>query len=324
MENSHFIHAYHLNKSGKTQALTPDNNTTLPEPKEGYYWLHMCALSTDTREYLENNTDLEPIVIDAMLAEETRPRTLVKDNGVLVILRAVNLYEGEDPEDMISIQMWIDENKVITTRRRDIKAIDDIVDFIQQRKGPTDPSEFLTMITDRVFGRMEPFFDDLEDCISKAEERLATGKHGQISEDVAIARKRTAIFIRNVTPQKTLLETLLKADLKWLKQENKEHLVESHDRVTRYVEELNELRDRSQILNEEINNAHARRLNGITYIFSVAATIFLPLGFLTGVMGINIGGMPGLESSSGFWIFTSLCIVIIIVQVALFKKLKWF
>ena len=79
MENSHFIHAYHLNKSGKTQALTPDNNTTLPEPKQGYYWLHMCALSADTREYLENNTDLEPIVIDAMLAEETRPRTLVKD-----------------------------------------------------------------------------------------------------------------------------------------------------------------------------------------------------------------------------------------------------
>jgi zinc transporter len=284
----------------------------------------MCALSAETRDYLENNTDLELIVIDAMLAEETRPRALVKDDGALVNLHAMNLYEGEEPEDMISIQIWIDEKKVITTRRRDIKAIDDIVECIQQQKGPVDPSEFLTMITDRVYERMEPFCDELEDCISIAEEKLATGKYSRISEDVAIARKRTAIFIRNVTPQKTLLETLLNADLGWLKEESKEHLVESHDRVTRYTEELYELRDRSQILSEEINNAHARRLNGITYIFSVAATIFLPLTFLTGIMGINIGGMPGLESSLAFWVFTSLCIVIIIVQVALFKKLKWF
>jgi len=116
MENSHFIHAYHLNKSGKTQALTPDNNTTLPEPKQGYYWLHMCALSADTREYLENNTDLERLSLTPCWRRKLVPALSSRINGVLVILRAINVYEGEDPEDMISIQMWIDEDKVITVK----------------------------------------------------------------------------------------------------------------------------------------------------------------------------------------------------------------
>lgn len=94
--------------------------------------------------------------------------------------------------------------------------------------------------------------------------------------------------------------------------------------VTRYVEELSELRERSQILNDEINNAHGRRLNDITYIFSVVATVFLPLGFLTGLLGVNVGGVPGLEYDNGFWVFVGLCALIVIIQVALFKRLKWF
>lgn len=171
---------------------------------------------------------------------------------------------------------------------------------------------------------MEPFFVDLEDRISRAEELLASGRHDEITDDAALVRKRTAIFSRYVTPQKVLLETLLKAEFDWFSEENREHLVESLDRVTRYVEELQELRERSQILSDELNSAHGRRLNDITYIFSVAATIFLPLSFLTGLMGINVGGMPGVDSGDAFWAFSGLCVLIVAVQVFVFKKWKWF
>jgi zinc transporter len=304
--------------------LNPDEDIDFSSRDDSYTWIHMCALHPETRRFLENDADLDPIIIDALLAEETRPRSLIKEDGMLVILRAMNLYEGRDPEDMISIRIWIDDKKVITTRRRDIKAIVDIVGFMETGNAPPGPGDFLIMITDRVFERMEPFFTDLEDCISKAEELLASGNDKEISGDASLARKRTAIFMRYVAPQKMVLEALLKAEFKWLKEESKEHLVESLDRVTRYVEELHELRDRSQILNDEINNAHGRRLNDITYIFSVAATIFLPLSFLTGLLGINVGGVPGIDSGNAFWLFTGLCTAIIVSQVIIFRKLKWF
>jgi zinc transporter len=66
------------------------------------------------------------------------------------------------------------------------------------------------------------------------------------------------------------------------------------------------------------------RLNRIADLFSVAATIFLPLSFLTGLMGINIGGMPGIEHQWAFWLFTAMCIGLVVVQIALFRKKKWF
>ena len=323
MTNNHLIYGYHIEPEKEPEKLEIEKLDSV-KSKKGYDWLHMCALEEKTREFLEEKTDLEPVIIDALMDEETRPRALIKGDGALIILRAVNLQEGEDPEDMISIRMWIDDDKIISTRKRDIKAINDIIDLINLGEPPATTGDFLVTITDRLYARMEPYFIDMEDRISKAEELVALGKANDVSQDISIARKRAAIFTRYVTPQKTLLGNLLKTDFKWLNDEHKEHLNESKEMVIRYVEELQEIRDRSQILNDELNNEHGRRLNNITYIFSVAATIFLPLGFLTGLMGINIGGMPGVESGDAFWIFTGICALIIVVQVALFKKLKWF
>lgn len=60
------------------------------------------------------------------------------------------------------------------------------------------------------------------------------------------------------------------------------------------------------------------------YILSVIAAIFLPLGFLTGLLGINVGGIPGADNPYAFWIFIAMLTTLTTGQIALFKALKWF
>jgi zinc transporter len=60
------------------------------------------------------------------------------------------------------------------------------------------------------------------------------------------------------------------------------------------------------------------------YVLSVISAIFLPLGFLTGLFGINIGGIPGVEDPNAFWVFSGILVVIVSVQIWIFKKLGWF
>ena len=180
MADNFFIHAFGLGPNGHGEILKREELPDLSQMKGGYAWLHMCAFENSTRDYFENHAALDPIIIDAMLARETHPRALLKDDGALVILRAMNLHEDNDPEDMISLRIWIDSNRIITTRRQDIKSIDDIVESIQNGDGPATPGDFLTMITDRVFERMEPFFIGLE-----AEEVLASGDD-DVAEDASM------------------------------------------------------------------------------------------------------------------------------------------
>ena len=79
-------------------------------------WLHLCAINPKTRQWLETETDIDQSMIEAMLAEDTRPRALIRDDEMLVNIRGMNLLDPDNQECMISIRMWFKDNVVITTR----------------------------------------------------------------------------------------------------------------------------------------------------------------------------------------------------------------
>ena len=68
----------------------------------------------------------------------------------------------------------------------------------------------------------------------------------------------------------------------------------------------------------------SEQLNQRTYVLSVVAAIFLPLGFLTGLLGINVGGIPGADSPLGFVVFSGILILIVGVQLWYFIRKGWF
>jgi len=323
MEHTKPCCSFAISSDGTATGLTdlPAFNVA---PETAYVWTHLHVRQQDAREWLEEEAKLDASVVTAMLAEDTRPRAVIKDGSVMIIFRAMNLHEEESPEEMISLRMWIDERRVITTSIRDIKAIEEIHESITKGESPTSPAAFLRSVTSRMFARMEPFLEELEDNIAAAEERIVSGSDTDLCDGMFTMRKRLAIFRRYVTPQRTVLRKLHEHSIPCLCSEQQQHLGEEFDRVTRYVEELEELAARMQILNEEVRNSHAERLNRLAYVFSVVATVFLPLGFLTGLLGINVGRIPGVEHPYAFWNFTALCVVLGGGLSVIFKELRWF
>jgi len=59
------------------------------------------------------------------------------------------------------------------------------------------------------------------------------------------------------------------------------------------------------------------------YALTLVATIMLPLGFLAGLLGVNVGGMPGADTSWAFWAVCAMLAAVTIFEVWLFKRLKW-
>jgi len=59
------------------------------------------------------------------------------------------------------------------------------------------------------------------------------------------------------------------------------------------------------------------------YVLSVVAAIFLPLTFVTGLLGMNVGGLPGLESPVGFAWSIVIMIVTGICLALFFRWKKW-
>jgi len=259
-----------------------------------------------------------------LLADETRPRVLPVGEGVLLILRGVNLNDNASPEDMVSIRLWVDPYRIISLQRRKLKAVGDLAGNIETGQGPADSPDFITMLIGLLFARMAPAVTSLGEEMDDIEEDVLDGSANTLREQIVSIRKKAIIFKRYMAPQRDLITHLLEAKLDWFGQNNNHQLIEAHDNITRFVEELDSVRERSQVISDEVTNILTERLNKNMYALSVVAAIFLPLGFLTGLLGINIGGIPGAGNPQAFLVFCLLLALVVGLQILIFRKMRWF
>jgi len=322
--NNGILHAYSISASGLGTPLSGEAITeALQSPQLA--WIHLDANETDTRLWLETELlFLDSIIAEALVTEETRPRILQFEQGILLILRGVNLNENSQPEDMVSIRLWIDEKRIISVRRRRLKAVSDITEKLLAGKGPRNSGEFVMMLIGRLFERMEPVFSELDEELNTLEEKVMDEPDVLYRQQINSIRKQSILFRRYIAPQRDVIAALRTSDQPWLELNHKRHLQESLDRIIRYVEDIDTIRERGQIIKDELTNTLSDRMNRNLYMLSVVAAIFLPLGFLTGLLGINLGGIPGAENINAFFIFCSMLAGVVILQISLFKFVKWF
>lgn len=322
--NQHILHAYEFDGQGSGKPLV-GGDISQKIREDVLAWVHLDAGHPDTRRWLEEETAyLDPLIIEALLAEETRPRLEEFEDGVLMILRGVNLNENADPEDMVSIRMWIDPHRIISLRLRRLKAVQDMREKLLQGKGPKNAGSFIGQLVTTLTGRMEPVMAALDEAIDDVEEEVMQEPDIALRSKIIRLRSQAIILRRHISPQRDVISRLRLLDYDWISKQDRRQFQENYDRITRYVEDLDTIRERAQIVQDELTNVLADRLNRNMYVLSVVAAIFLPLSFLTGLLGINVGGIPGAENPDAFAIFGGIMVVIVILQVTIFRKLRWF
>lgn len=318
------LHAYDFDDMGKARLISDIDDIHDKLQSKSLAWAHLDGTNPNTAQWLRLNIDyLDHIIIDALLAEETRPRITFYDKGAMVILRGMNFNHNSCPEDMISIRLWIDESRIISIQRRPLKAVEDIVTKIEKGLGPRNSGDFLGALSESLFARMQPVLTDIAERIDTIEEIIIDKADAEMRQELNNIRRQTLIFKRYIAPQKDVMATLRNAEQTWIKKNHLRIFQENQDRLIRYVEELDMLRERSQIIKEEFMAALSDQMNRNMYSLSIIAGIFLPLGFLTGLLGVNVAGMPGTESEQAFWIVVGLCILCGFGFIGLFKYLKW-
>ena len=106
-------------------------------------------------------------------------------------------------------------------------------------------------------------------------------------------RSKIATVRRFMAPQRDAIDRLCRQPVAWLKDQQLQVLREEADRMTRYLEDLDLARERAVLLREEFLAQVAQEQNSRMYVLSIVAAIFLPLTFVTGLLGMNVGGLPG-------------------------------
>lgn len=322
-DQTYILKAYEFDGQGGATPLSGDDIARLVKDK-ALAWVHFDANHPQTREWIEKEiTYLDPLILDALLAEETRPRATEYPDGFLVILRGVNLNEDAQEEDMVSVRLWIDANRIISTQKRQLRAVQTICDRLESGKGPKNSSDFLVALIERLLLNMEPAVLNLDDKTDDIEEIMLEKLDLECRKTLNILRKKAIILRRYIAPQKEAINILRTSDVPWMDEKHNRQLQENLDRITRYVEDLDSIRERGQVIKDELSTAISDQMNKNLYALSLIAALFLPLGFLTGLLGINVGGMPGVDSGEAFFIVCAVCCVILVIEYFIFRFLRW-
>ena len=225
---------------------------------------------------------------------------------------------------MVSIRIWIEAKRFISVQLRNLRGVEEMRERLDTGTGPADIGDLVTTFIQGSIARLTPVMGDLGDVIDELEERILQMDLSGIREQIVSTRRKAIIFHRFLAPQKDIVQRLTELEAPWLDEACVRRLREAQNDMTRFVEDLQAVRERSHSVQSEVANILTERLNRNTYMFSLIAAIFLPLSFLTGLLGINVPGIPGADDPEAFLVFCGILIAIVALQVAVFKKLKWF
>ena len=312
-----YVHGVVLNGDGSATPL--DQTSSLDKP----LWVHLDYSLPDCAETL-SSLGLSDNIIESLVRTTTRPRTIADRGGFMIFLRAVNLNPGDEPDDMVSLRVWLEQDRLITVRQRKVYSIQDIRREMEAGNGPEHIQQLFILIVERLADRISEYVDNIEEKVGEFEESIESSNSNQVRVAVSSLRRQSAMVRRYLAPQRDALDSFHRQCRSILNEVQAFELQEQTDRIIRYVEDLDLVRERCLVLQEELMNRIAQEQNARMYVLSIVAAVFLPISFVTGLFGMNVAGLPGLEAPAAFALVAGFMAAIAGGILFYFKLKKWF
>jgi len=315
--------AIELKDDDKGHKVDPAAACAARESPARFVWVHLDGREEETLGWLKEHAGIPESVIYALTATETRPRCEAINDGALINLRGPVAGDQETPDRLASIRFWAEQGRTISVSFVPVDGIDLFKEKMEEGK-VKDPGDLVAGIAVALTKRLDPVIIDLGDLVDECETALEPEHAFETRRKIASARSDAIVYRRFVAPQREALATLAGLEVDWLEEDDRLHLREAADRFARMAEELEAVRERSALIHEQLTDLRAEQIEHRGLLISIIALIFLPLTFFTGLLGMNVEGIPYAKQP---WAFDAVCILCVVVAVlisAWFAAAHWF
>ncbi|GAB5351563.1 zinc transporter ZntB [Qipengyuania sp. 483] len=292
--------------------------------KEGeVLWLHICRTRDGVQQWLEQDFAVPEPTAELLTSDQTRPRAFREGNTLVGTLRGINFNPGAEPEDMISMQFWSDGHRLVTLRRHPLQTPREVLAQIDRGVGPVDAGATITLLAEYMIARMSQSIVDMNDVLDELEHDDPEEHAEAMLTQISTIRRNCLALKRHMGPQHEALEQISRDAPAWFEDHDRREIAESIARLSRYLDDIDISKESALVLQDELRARSLASSEHATYMLTIVAGIFLPLSFLTGLLGINVGGMPGMDDPDAFWGVAALCAFLFIALIVVFRRLRW-
>lgn len=257
-------------------------------------------------------------------APTSRSRCTVMDDKALIVLRVVR--PGAAPQDVGRqfLTVWIESNRVIIASELNILDFLGLSKVDQPHHAPVTPADLIARLALRATDRLEPLIEMLGERLDGIEETLITHSTEKAQDNLEQLRRTLISFRRLIWPQRDALSTLEIEDLSFFSDRDRLRLRDAAMRTARIGDELQALSERAVLVHEEIIDDRAEQMNKAMLLLAAVTVVFSPLTLITGLLGMNVSGIPLAGHGAAFWF---VCILLVLIGGGItmwMRKLRWF
>jgi magnesium transporter len=312
--------------------LTPASQQEIEQAVAGgsFFWLdldmHDPGPDDDVPGLLTNTFHFHPVAVEAAIRFGQRPRIDDYDDFVHVITFGV----GADGKSVAEVHCFLTKKFIISMHQGNCPALAEVRNRISGHRNTTKAGPqavIFYLIMDTLVDSFFPVLSDFDDSIDNLEaDILKNPTEEQLG--TLFGMKREIMTIRKViTPQRDMIASLNAGmvaipglpDGSVYFRNLYDHLIRISDLVDGYRDLISGAMDTHLSM---VSN----RLNVVMKQLAIIATVFLPLGFLTGFFGQNFAWLTGhLQQNLGLFLGLGIGseLVAIILLLWLFKRRGW-
>ena len=268
---------------------------------DGVVWVHLNASASRAKQWLLACEHLpEPVRHDLL---ETDERTRLEPIGDAILGVIGDVVAGADPDPwrLSTLRFFAARRFLVSTRRRPVSCASKLARAVRDGRRVASTSELMVGLlrhaAESVGGRAHELGRDTD----KTEDEVLGGRVAPARQRLGKARRRAAQLRRQVTLRLRAIDRLRARLPSWLDENDRYELLDVLDLMETLVDELNAIEQREGALESEIATRLGEETNRNLYILSVVTAIFLPMTLITGIFGMNVAGLPGLQDASAFW-----------------------
>lgn len=294
--------------------------------EEGINWIDIDLTQEDDRAWLAKQSGLSGEVVAQLERASTKSFRLLFDQGAVVSFSVKDANVSDHETVLTNVGIFIGPNQFITIRTGALPLFDRIRHEIAD-------SEVRCLKTAKdIFGRLssglvdafeKKIFSLSDEVVGIEEQYFRSGS--RFDFDQARSFRVDAIRTRrSLTTMKYVLSLVRSdTDVFSITGNAQAPLSQAIEMIQVHLDSLDDLLARIDILQTQDDSLLSRGISRSSFNLTIVATVFLPLTFVSGLLGMNVGGIPDTHSPWGFWGITGAMLILSgCLWVYLFKRFR--
>ncbi len=272
-----------------------------PNSQAEFIWLHFSLSNASCQPWLRQNLPLPEAFYDS-LGGATGTARLEQDAEVLVAVIQDVLFDFKfDPSAVATASLCIEPRLLVSVRLRPLRSIDHLRAAV--RRGQTFRS------TTEIFAHLlRDQSDVLVDILRQATQRVDQIEDGLLAQRISVSRselgtlRRVLVRLqRQLAPEPAVLFRLLNRPPAWITEEDRQDLRQAAEEFSAAIGDTGMLIERVKLLQEEMAALVTEQTNRTLYVLTFVTVLALPIMLVSGLFGMNVGGIPMADDHLGFF-----------------------